>query len=1184
MLAYFRSINITAIKKNIYIFLFVCLILASPTKSSANHIAGGEITYRPTSTSGVWQITLTIYRDCSGISFGSCIGSCSSCSSEYITVTDSSSHTIYYNLSYVSVTDVDINSLCLGSKSICTNNGCRIAGWITPGIEKYIYQGNINLDSFTGCNVIIAYAGSARVLATTLAVLGETFYIEASFNKCYLNSSPVPTNDPIVAICSGQAFQYNMGAIDPEHDSISYSFTPALIGHNTSVSYVSPYSAIHPFPFYAPATAPFPLGISCNPTNGDIMFTPSYGSGGGFIGVMAVQIKQWKKIAGVYTLIGTTMRDNLMYILTCPPNHPPTIMTNPSNGTLPKLAWKVVFGNSICFNVIGKDTDFMPYNIPVISDTSYLSWNSALATKGATFIPAYNNATRKINGPREDNYQFCWTPDSSAISAIPWCFTVKAIDYHCPQSGRTTLSVSIKVVETPSAIIQKNISTCYKWNLNYTSPHPEYIDAIKWQISNTTGIFNDTSYSSFNTSTVNNFLFVDTGKYVVKLILYIDYTLGTHVTIYDTIYNQTIFKLNSLTDTTACAGTTIKLKAKYSGGKKPFTFRWYDNAQSGTTLSLNDSLIASPASTKNYTLQLTDSSGCTLTDISTINIHPLPVGSPSVVSTVCEGANTIFDAGNNNGNVKSYLWSTGDTTRTITQKINTFCWVKINDTLGCSNQDSFYFFVNPYPKPTVGYTQNNFNECLSGNIFVLNDTSSISSGTISRTWNFGDGTNSVNDNLNKNFANAGTYSIKLFETSDHNCIDSAIKIFTVYPQPNAGFTQNNFAQCINGNNFMLNDTSIILSGAMTRLWDFGDTTTSTNSFINKKYLQSGNFNVKLLLISNNNCSDSLTKTFTVYPQTNIGFIVNNLNQCLSGNNFLFTDTSTISSGTFLRNWNFGDGNISTLSAVNKSYLSNGIYQVKLNTTTNFGCVDSIQKTILVYPKPKAGFIVEDSVQCLIGNNFLFTDNSNVTNGTYNRYWNLGDATTNTSSSFNKIYSASGKYQVQLKIVDSKNCSDSTTHSIIIKQNPVKPQILSLTNTQIQSTFSANTYQWFLNNNLIANSNSQAIYIHQNGKYFVKVDSTNGCSNSSNPLNVTVFYNDHILIYPNPNNGNFTIYFIELTGTKNIDIYDMEGKFLKQFSTSEELIHINFEQLFSSGMYMLKIQTDQGMFNEKVVVE
>ena len=975
-----------------------------------------------------------------------------------------------------------------------------------------------------------------------------------------------------------------MGAIDTDHDSLSYSFTPFLSDSSTSISYNSPYSATAPFSYLPPANLPMPFGINCNSITGDIGFTPSTGSGGNMTGYMAVKIKKWRKINGETTLVGTITRENKMFIITCPPYHAPTILTIPSNGFLPKLSWKVASGSSICFNVIGKDTDFLPYNFPILSDTTYLSWNSALSSKGATFIPTYNSATRNINGPREDNYQFCWTPDSSMESSIPWCFTVKTIDSRCPLAAKITRSISITVFGVPSAIIYKNITNCYKWNLNYTSPHPEYIDATKWQISNTPGIFNDTNYSSFNTSTVNNFLFSDTGKYVVKLILYIDYTLGTNITIYDTIYNPTVFKLATLLDTSVCSGTTIKLKTKYSGGKTPFTFLWFDVTQSGITLSTNDSLIVSPSTLKNYQLQLTDSSGCTLFDISTINVNPLPVGYPTITSIVCEGANTIFDAGNNNGNIKKYLWSTGDTTRTISQKINTFCWVKITDTLGCSNQDSFYLFVNPYPKPSVGYTQNNFAQCLSGNNFVLNDTSSISSGTISRQWIFGDGTNSVNNNLNKTFANAGTYSIKLLETSDHNCIDSTIKTFTVYPQPNIGYTQNIFAQCLSGNIFVLNDTSSILSGTMTRVWSFGDATISTNNFINKSYFRSGIFNVKLLLTSNNNCSDSLTKTFTVYPQTNIGFTVNNLNQCMVGNDFLFTDTSSISSGTFLRNWNFGDGNISILSAVHKSYSSSGSYNVKLNTTTNFGCVDSIQNIIQVYPKPKAGFIVDDSVQCLIENNFLFTDNSIVPSGTYNRYRNLGDTSINLSSSFNKSYTATGKYQVQLKVVDSKNCSDSVSHSIIVKQNPVKPEILSVSNTQIHSTFSANKYQWVINNAVIANSNSQTIYIHQNGKYFVKVDSTNGCSNSSDPLNVTVFYNDHILIYPNPNNGNFTIDFIELSGTKNVDVYDMEGKLLNSFSTSDDMINIDFQQLFSSGMYLLKIQTDQGTFNEKVVVE
>lgn len=701
-------------KNFIYTILFVCIFTASSFKGLASHASGGEITYTCTSTPGIWLITLTLYSDCAGVGF--CSGICDSSCFATVNIQNYSGPTYSSsaNLNLISVSDVDANPYCSSSKSICTNNGCVTAGTYSPGIQKYIFQGTVNLGSSSGissatCGIIISFSQCCRPVTTNSGTgsVGSAFYIEARIDRCVssspCNSSPILTNDPVVVICGGQPFQYNMGAIDPDNDSLSYSFAGALQSQGSSVTYNSPYGPSTPFPFIPPASGSMPFGINCNPTTGDIAFTPSWGSSGTYTGLISVQINQWKKIGGVTRLMGTTKRDNIMYLMTCSPNSLPRILTNPSIGNQPKLDWKVSSGNTLCFNVIGKDTDFYPYNTPLISDTTYLIWNSALASKGATFLPTYNTANRKINGPREDNYQFCWTPDTSMISNTPWLFTVKSIDSHCPNSGKTTRSFSITVVGSPTATIIKTTATCYKWNLSYTTPHPEYITSQQWQISNTSGVFNSSDFSSLTSSTINNFLFNDTGKFVVKLILTGDNTLGNTVTIFDTIYNQTIYKLSPVLDTAACPGSSIaiKLKAKHTGGKPPFTTIWFDTTQS-LIISTTDSVSILPVTSKTYLFIVTDSNGCSLADYSNILIYPMPINSPSVNPTICQGSNFTFDAGNNNGNIKKYLWNNGDTTRTVIRNVEQNYTVRIFDTMGCSNINSFNLFVNPLPTTNAG--------------------------------------------------------------------------------------------------------------------------------------------------------------------------------------------------------------------------------------------------------------------------------------------------------------------------------------------------------------------------------------------------------------------------------------------------------------------------------------------------
>jgi len=407
-------------------------------------MVGSDISYSCTNTPGIWHIKLAIYRDCSGIPLGTCTGACGSTCSYTINWASTDSGYNYsgsFAVNLTSVSDINPNPSCPTAKSICTNMGCEIAGAFTPGVEKYVFEGDVDLGASvlpsTCCNVRIYYSECCRNGIITTGAAGQNFYIEALINRCSAannpcNSSPEFSNDPFVILCGGQAFVYNNGAIDPDHDSITYAFAPALTGPGSSVTYNPPYSFDAPMPYGSPKNGPFPLGIRCDAHSGDIMFTPSYGSSSSFIGVMAVEIKQWRTINGVITNIGTTRRDVQMWLISCPPNHPPTIMTNPSNGIQPILSWQVCAGQQLCFNVIGKDTDFLPYNSPPISDTTYVSWNAALASKGATFLPTYNTNTRVTNGPREDTYQFCWTPSDADVSSIPYYFTATTRDSHCP--------------------------------------------------------------------------------------------------------------------------------------------------------------------------------------------------------------------------------------------------------------------------------------------------------------------------------------------------------------------------------------------------------------------------------------------------------------------------------------------------------------------------------------------------------------------------------------------------------------------------------------------------------------------------------------------------------------------------------------------------------------------------------
>ena len=71
----------------------------------------------------------------------------------------------------------------------------------------------------------------------------------------------------------------------------------------------------------------------------------------------------------------------------------------------------------------------------------------------------------------------------------------------------------------------------------------------------------------------------------------------------------------------------------------------------------------------------------------------------------------------------------------------------------------------------------------------------------------------------------------------------------------------------------------------------------------------------------------------------------------------------------------------------------------------------------------------------------------------------------------------------------------------------------------------------------------------------------------------------ISIYPNPTTGVLNIQKNTTLELNEINIYNLQGKKLLNFS--ENLDKINIEDL-SSGIYLLQLQTDQGLINKQLI--
>lgn len=88
-------------------------------------------------------------------------------------------------------------------------------------------------------------------------------------------------------------------------------------------------------------------------------------------------------------------------------------------------------------------------------------------------------------------------------------------------------------------------------------------------------------------------------------------------------------------------------------------------------------------------------------------------------------------------------------------------------------------------------------------------------------------------------------------------------------------------------------------------------------------------------------------TYTVVTPPTPSFSINDNNQCLTGNNFEFTNTS-VNATSYL--WDFGDGTTSTIPSSTHSYSTDGTYDVKLVAISSVaGCKDSIVSNVTIKP-------------------------------------------------------------------------------------------------------------------------------------------------------------------------------------------------------------------------------------------
>jgi len=411
-----------------------------------------------------------------------------------------------------------------------------------------------------------------------------------------------------------------------------------------------------------------------------------------------------------------------------------------------------------------------------------------------------------------------------------------------------------------------------------------------------------------------------------------------------------------------------------------------------------------------------------------------PTASITGNTTICPGSNLTLTASGGG----TYLWwysADSSTTMTVNPIIPTTYIVEVKNIQGCTDTASVHVVL--FPSPFADFSPNDV--CIN-EVINFNNLSTIPSGTITAwSWSFGDGSPLLFiQSPSHTYLNIGSFPVTLIVTSNNGCKDTIIKNIVVHPLPVAQFLAEN--ACKGDIISFTNLSSITGTDVMqTWLWTFGDGS-SVNNNQNPSHIFSdtGSYAIKLLVISNFGCGDSISKMVKINPRPIINFTAPNTIGCnpLCVN---LQNTATISSGSnasFL--WNFGDGSTFDQSPnpnhcyANNSALSQLTFDVTLTVTSDSGCVSIYSKNnfITVNPIPIADFSVQPDTASINDPIISFTD---LSLGENSWNWNFGDFTTSSMQTpLPHSYADTGKYLIALIVSNQYTCFNTAYKTIFIE--------------------------------------------------------------------------------------------------------------------------------------------------------
>ena len=636
------------------------------------------------------------------------------------------------------------------------------------------------------------------------------------------------------------------------------------------------------------------------------------------------------------------------------------------------------------------------------------------------------------------------------------------------------------------------------------------------------------------------------------------------------IVNTTPPTLNAGPDQTVCQGASVALTAVSNVPN----MNWSNGVQNNVPFVVNN------VGTTTYPATATGATGCVATDQVIVTVNPTPVATVTASGplTLCPGQSVTLCAATSQ--IVGYMWCTGETTQCITvNSPGNYCLV-LQGLSGCmsSTTNTIVTFgnsaiANAGPDAPISCSQNTSGAqigaaAVSGNTYSWSPTTGLNNPNIA--------------NPSANPSATTTYTLTVTNSGGCTATDQVVVSVNTTP-PTVSISANGATTLCPGSTIQL---SALASPGCTFQWKKNGLAQSSGNTASFVAFQPGTYTVTVT--NPNGCSSTSNSIVISLLQASIQAL--GPTTICQGSTLVLQATTGIG---YTYQW-VKNGNPSLTFGSNATYnaISSGTYSV--NILTPSGCLLSsnlIQVQIIA--NPTVSIIATGSTTICNGNSLTLVANSNSTGLSF-QWKKNGTLIAGATNSFFSVTQA-GTYTV---VVTNAACPNNqvSSNAITVSVNPSPTPTINANTLLIAPGASATlttpfvnsyTYQWQQVTSTfpisMAGANSNTYTTSFGATYRVKVTNTFGCIGYSpqltlvntqqpqteSPKSLSTETNQEIHLYPNPNNGHFTIEIPSDLSGQDLHILDINGRTIRLLKLHELSNSIDMEEL-NRGTYWLQI--------------